>query len=95
VFREGYTVSMYGIAKLLTLNRVHSSRRYSMLPALSFDGPLYITAQEGAYNSQDFASFINGLLDTMNPYPAKNSVIIMDNASIHKAACLRPMIEQR
>lgn len=66
-----------------------------MLPALSLDGPLYLMAQEGAYNSNDFVSFINGLLDAMNPYPAKNSVIVMDNASIHKAACLRPMIEQR
>lgn len=66
-----------------------------MLPALSLDGVLYLTAQEGAYTSDDFVCFISGLLDTMNPYPARNSVIIMDNASIHKAAHLRPMIEQR
>lgn len=66
-----------------------------MLPALSLDGPLYLMAQGAAYNSDDFVFFIDGLLETMNPYPANNSVIIMDNASIHKAACLRPMIEQR
>ena len=73
----------------------HSPCRYSMLPALSLDGPLYLMAQKDAYNSDDFVCFINGLLDAMNPYPEKNSVIVMDNASIHKAACLRPMIEQR
>ena len=66
-----------------------------MLPALSLDGPLYLMAQEGAYNSNDFVRFVNRLLDAMNPYPENNSVIVMDNASIHKAACLRPMIEQR
>ena len=52
-------------------------------------------AQEGAYKSSDFVCFISGLLDVMNPYPEENSVVVMDNASIHKAACLRPMIEQR
>lgn len=66
-----------------------------MLPALSLDGPLYLMAQRDAYKSDDVVCFISELLDTMNPYPAKNSVIMMDNASIHKAACLRPMIEQR
>ena len=66
-----------------------------MLPALSLDGPLYLTAQRDPYKSDDFVCFINGLLDTMNPYPAKNSVIVMDNTSMHKAASLRPMIEQR
>ena len=66
-----------------------------MLPAISLDGPLYLAAQKDSYKSEDFIRFIDRLLDNMNPYPAKNSVIIMDNASIHKAACLQPMIEQR
>jgi len=66
-----------------------------MLPAISLDGPLYLTAQKDAYKSDDFVCFVDGLLDAMNPYPAKNSVIVMDNASIHKAACLWPMIEER
>ena len=66
-----------------------------MLPALSLNGILHLTAQKDAYKSEDFVRFISGVLDAMNTYPAKNSVIIMDNMSIHKAACLRPMIEQR
>jgi hypothetical protein len=69
--------------------------RYSMLPALSTDGVLYLTAQKDAYRSSDFVCFVSGLLNAMDPYPAKNSIIVMDNASIHKAECLRPMIEQR
>ncbi|KAL5641149.1 hypothetical protein ACGC1H_001587 [Rhizoctonia solani] len=31
----------------------------------------------------------------MNPFPGKNSVILMDNASIHKSAELREMVESR
>ena len=85
----------YWIAALVILDSYDWPNRYSMLPAISLDGPLYLTAQKDAYKSNDFVHFIDGLLDTMNPYSAKNSVIIMDNASIHKAACLRPMIEQR
>ena len=69
--------------------------RYSILPAISLNGTIHLTAQKGAYKSEDFVSFISGVLDAMSPYPAKNSVVVMDNASIHKAACLRPMIEQR
>ena len=66
-----------------------------MLPALSLDGTLYLTAQRDAYKSDDFVCFISSLLDAMNPYLARNSVVVMDNVSIHKAECLWPMIEQK
>ena len=66
-----------------------------MLPALSLDGVLYLTVQQNTYKSDDFVHFINGLLDAMSLYLAEKSVVVMDNASIHKAACLQPMIEQR
>jgi transposase len=56
---------------------------------------LHLDVLAGSYNAQDFNSFIDGLLDNMNPYPGPNSVIVMDNASIHKSAELRQMIEQR
>ena len=55
-----------------------------MLPAISLDSPLFLMAQKDAYKSDDFLCFIDGLLDAMNQYPADNSVIIMDNASINK-----------
>ena len=47
------------------------------------------------YTAELFNDFIDGLLDNMNPFPGRNSVIIMDNASIHKSEVLRPMIEAR
>lgn len=62
---------------------------------MSLDGVLHLDVLAGSYNAASFNSFIDGLLDNMNPYPGPNSVIVMDNASIHKSAALRPMIEQR
>ena len=94
VFHERNAVSTWPLGINPILFSCLSSS-YSMLPTLSLDGPLYLTAQQGVYKSGDFVHFINGLLDTMSPYPGSNSTIVMDNASIHKAACLRPMIEQR
>jgi hypothetical protein len=31
----------------------------------------------------------------MNPFPQQNSVLVMDNASIHKSAELQEMVEAR
>lgn len=69
--------------------------RYSVLPALSLSGVLHLDVLAGSYNAAAFNNFIDGLLDNMNPFPGPNSVIVMDNASIHKSPELRPMIEQR
>ena len=41
-----------------------------------------------------FHDFIEGLLDCMQPFPAPNSVIIMDNARIHKGPCIIELIEE-
>jgi hypothetical protein len=30
----------------------------------------------------------------MNPYPGSNSVIVLDNCSIHKSAALREIVQQ-
>jgi len=70
-------------------------KRYSMLPALSLNGILHLDVREQSYTGASFNAFIDGLLDVMNPFPQKNSVIVMDNASIHKSEELRPMIENR
>ncbi|KZP21980.1 hypothetical protein FIBSPDRAFT_664694, partial [Athelia psychrophila] len=57
---------------------------YSLLPALSLDGILYAKVVEGSFTTALFRDFLEGLLDQMQPFPARNSVIIMDNARIHK-----------
>lgn len=71
------------------------SSRYSVLPAISLDGILHLDIQDRAYTGAMFNQFIDLLLDNMNPYPQNNSVIVMDNASIHKSPQLRGMIEER
>ena len=58
--------------------------RYSVLPALSLDGILYVRIVNGSFNYDSFGEFIDGLLDQMNPFPGPNSVILMDNCRIHK-----------
>jgi hypothetical protein len=69
--------------------------RYSVLPALSLGGILYSNIVEGSFNTESFTDFIKGLLDQMQPYPAQNSVIVMDNCRIHHAPAIREIIEER
>ena len=62
---------------------------------MSLDGILHLAIQDHPYTAIQFNSFIEALLDNMNPFPQPNSVIVMDNASIHKSPELRQMIEER
>ncbi|KIO18219.1 hypothetical protein M407DRAFT_63382, partial [Tulasnella calospora MUT 4182] len=65
-----------------------------ILPALSLDGILHVTVIEGAYTEARFTNFIKGLILEMNPFPGKNSVLVMDNAIIHKSPRLREIVEE-
>ena len=69
--------------------------RYSILPAMSLDGILHLAIQDQPFTAVEFNSFVEALLGNMNPFPQPNSVIIMDNASIHKSPELQQMIEER
>ena len=69
--------------------------RYLTLPALSLDGIITLKVLDCSFTASTFNEFIKGLLDQMNPWPEKNLVIIMDNASIHKSEELQQMIEDR
>lgn len=62
---------------------------------MSLDGILHLAIQDCPYTAVQFNSFIEALLENMNPFPQPNSVIIMDNASIHKSPELRQMIKDR
>ncbi len=73
----------------------HFPHRYSILPAISLDGLLFLLVLNRPFKAVDFNDFVDGLLDTMNPFPGPNSVIIMDNASIHKSQLLEPMVRAR
>lgn len=67
--------------------------RYSVLPAISLSGVLHLDVLTRSWTGIKFETFISVLLDHMNPYPQPNSVIVMDNASIHHFDGLREMVE--
>ena len=66
-----------------------------MLPALSLDGILHLEVVEDAVTGADFRRFVKGLLTRMNEFPLPNSVLVIDNASIHKVDGIREMVKDR
>ncbi|KAH7923725.1 hypothetical protein BV22DRAFT_1014820 [Leucogyrophana mollusca] len=69
---------------------------FSVLPALSLnDGILHCDVVEGSFCTETFKQFIERLLDQMQPFPAPNSVIVMDNCRIHKHPEIQELIEAR
>ena len=67
--------------------------KYTILPALSLDGILHLEVVENAITGNIFHQFIQGLLPQMNEWPLPNSVLIVDNAVIHKVAGIRELVE--
>lgn len=57
--------------------------RFSILPALTMNGIIYVNIKRGSFDGDSFQEFLTGLLQLMNPYPAPNSVLVMDNCAIH------------
>ena len=70
-----------------------NSGRYSILPVLSLDGILHIKVFDHAINGINFLSFVEGLLEHMQPWPLPNSVLFMDNATIHWVDGVQEMVE--
>lgn len=64
-----------------------------MLPALSLDGILHLEVVENAVTGAAFRRFVEDLLPRMNKWPLPNSVLVVDNASIHKVAGIRELVE--
>jgi hypothetical protein len=69
--------------------------KYSMLPALSLDGILHLTVIKNAVTGASFRRFMEDLLPLMNKWPLPNSVLVIDNTSIHKVAGIRELVEER
>jgi len=57
--------------------------RYSLLPAITVHGLIYTHVKIGGYNGEQFAEWLEGLLEVMNPYLTPKSVLILDNCRIH------------
>jgi len=70
-------------------------KRFSVLPALSLTGIIHCDIIEGSFRTGTFYRFIKGLLDSMQPFPAPNLVIVMDNCCIHKHPKIQKLIHQR
>ena len=60
-------------------NSMLTMPRYSILPAISLDGVIHLKVIDHAFTGHEFANFIWGVLDQMQPWPLPNSVLIMDN----------------
>ena len=58
-------------------------KRFTILPAISLDGVLHVVVIEGSANADLFLEFLETLLDAMNPFPGRNSVLVLDNVGFH------------
>jgi hypothetical protein len=56
---------------------------------------LDIVVIEGAVNTEVFVEFVKGLALEMNPWPEKNSVLVMDNVKFHLADEVREVLSDR
>lgn len=71
------------------------SERWSILPAYTVDGYITWRIVHGSITSVEYTNFFRTqLLPRCNPYPGRNSVIIQDNASIHRSEELRRLCEE-
>ena len=68
--------------------------KYSILPAISIDGIIHLEVLDNAVTGADFHHFVQNLLPCMNEWPLPNSVLVVDNASIHKVAGIRELVEE-
>ena len=58
--------------------------RLNILPAYTVDGVLAASVYKGSINGEGFKFWVvNILLPRCNRFPAKRSVVVMDNASFH------------
>jgi hypothetical protein len=65
------------------------------LPALSLDGIIAARLIEGSFTTVTFIEFLRITLAKMNRFPGANSVMIMDNARIHRHPSIVQMIEEK
>ena len=56
---------------------------------------MHLEVLDHPFSGDEFINFIEGVLDQMQPWPLPNSVLAMDNASIHKVHGIREMVEER
>jgi hypothetical protein len=72
-----------------------NNNRYTLLPAITMGGIIYSHVKVGSYDGAQFIEYLEGLLQVMNPYPAPNSVLIMDNCKIHHVEGVWDLCDQQ
>jgi transposase len=74
---------------------IKRSERWSLLPALTIDGYLSYTITQGSITTEDFEAFVGEqVLPYCSPYPGPRSVLILDNASIHRSEQLQELCQE-
>jgi hypothetical protein len=69
-------------------------RNYSLLSAISLDGPLAVQVFEETVVGETVTGFLKKrLFPSMNPFPENNSVLILDNASVHNKENIRELAD--
>ncbi|CAO1616988.1 unnamed protein product [Parajaminaea phylloscopi] len=70
-------------------------KHHTLLPACSLSRPLFaIYITEDGVDGYDFFEWVSQMvIPEMNPFPGERSVLVADNASIHKFPELREMVE--
>jgi hypothetical protein len=69
--------------------------RYSVLPALTMNGIIYLHVVQGSFDGNTFTEYLEGLLKLMNPYPGERSVLVMDNCAIHHVEGISELCVER
>ena len=65
-------------------------QRWSLLPAYTIDGYITWDVRQASFTTATFNEFIiKSVLPLCNPYPAVRSIIVMDNAQIHRSEVLQ------
>jgi hypothetical protein len=59
------------------------------------DGLIHTHVKAGRYNGKQFMEWLERLLEVMNPYPAPQSVLILDNCRIHHVEGVEEMRNAR
>jgi transposase len=71
------------------------SMRWSILPAVAWEGYIAYDIYHGGYNTERFNHFIRTkVLPRMNPFPSLRPVLIMDNTSCHRSQELKDMCDE-
>lgn len=72
----------------------YRGRRVSAIAAISSDGVMYHELIHSTVNGDIFWDFVRGsLIPNMQPFPNKNSILVMDNCSIHHVQSVKETVE--